>query len=92
MTPFGLTLQIIFFGVLLLSMGMIMFRLLRGPHMLDRIMAVDSMALVALCLMAVLELAIGTTYFFDALLVLSIVGFISAVVLSRYVQNGDIIE
>jgi multisubunit Na+/H+ antiporter MnhF subunit len=82
----------IFFIGLLVSLALTIYRLIKGPHVLDRAMCLDVVALIVVCLMVVWELAVGTQYFFDAVLVLTIVGFISTVAIAKYLEDGDIVE
>jgi multisubunit Na+/H+ antiporter MnhF subunit len=92
MEAFNPVLQVIFFVVLGLSLVPMMYRVIKGPHVLDRVMCIDAITLVVICLIAVWKIAIGTTYFFDAVLVLTIVGFVTTVALAKYLENGDLVE
>lgn len=82
----------ILFGALLVSLAFVVYRTVRGPHVLDRLLTLDVIALIIICLIVVWELAVGTTYFFDAVLVLVIIGFISTVAIAKYLEHGDLIE
>jgi multisubunit Na+/H+ antiporter MnhF subunit len=86
------TLQIIFFGILGLSLLMLTYRVLVGPHVLDRVMVLDFIAMIAICMIAAWELALGTNDFFDAILVLTIIGFITTVAFAKYLENGRVVE
>ena len=83
-------LAIFCFG-LLLALVLLMYRVIKGPTMLDRILCVDAVALVVLCVMCIWQLLVGTAYFFDAVLILSLIGFVSTVALAKYFEKGDII-
>lgn len=83
---------LIFLGGLLLALAMLLIRVARGPHVLDRIVAADSITLVIICLMGVWQLTVGTTFFFDAILALAIVGFIGTVALAKYLERGGLIH
>lgn len=84
--------QVIAFTALGITLVLMMYRLVRGPHPLDRVMCVDGIALVVICLMAVWDITIGTRFFFDAILLLAIVGFVSTVAIAKYLEVGDIID
>ncbi len=93
MTEYFPTLMaIIFYLVLAVSIAPMIYRIVRGPHILDRVMAVDAVVLITICIIAVWKLQVDTTHFFDAVLVLAIVGFISSVALAKYLENGDLID
>lgn len=86
------TLQMVFYSVLSVSLMLILYRVLKGPHVLDRLVCLDFVALVLICMIAVWEVAIGTQDFFDAILLLAVVGFITTVALAKYVENGKVLE
>lgn len=92
MESFTLELQIFFYAVLAISLVPMVYRIIRGPHVLDRIMCIDPIALIIICIIAVWKITVGTAFFFDAVLVLAIVGFISTAALAKYLENGDLIE
>lgn len=83
----------VFFVVVLLGCMIALFaRFLLGPTNLDRAMIVDAIALVFLCLIAVMATAVGTGYFFEAILVLSIVGFLSTVAIAKFIEKGRLFD
>lgn len=61
-------------------------RLVRGPHLPDRIVALDMLALVAICAAGLQALATGSTSFLDLALVMALVSFLSTVAFARYVE------
>jgi len=75
------------FGVALLSIGIVacLYRMLKGPHLADRVLAADTLALHVVALVVVLELRYETAMFFDAALVVAILGFASTVAFSQYI-------
>jgi len=77
-------------GLVLLVLGMILclIRLMRGPSLADRVTAADTLALEVIGLVIVLAIRFGTTIFFDAALVVAIVGFVSTVAFAQYIGAG----
>jgi multicomponent K+:H+ antiporter subunit F len=69
-----------------------LWRLLRGPSVMDRITALDTMAVNAVALLVLLGVQRGSTLHFEAALVIAMVGFVSTVALCKYVLRGNIIE
>jgi multicomponent Na+:H+ antiporter subunit F len=61
-------------------------RLVRGPHLPDRIVALDMLALIAICAAALHALATGATAYLDLALVMALVSFLSTVAFARYVE------
>jgi multicomponent Na+:H+ antiporter subunit F len=61
-------------------------RLVRGPHLPDRIVALDMLALVGICAALLQALDTGATAFLDLALVMALVSFLSTVAFARYVE------
>lgn len=84
--------QIAFGVVLMACMGALLVRFILGPTNLDRAMIVDAIALVFLCLIGVMAASVGTGFFFEAILVLSIVGYLSTVALAKFIEKGRLFD
>lgn len=67
-------------------------RLVRGPEAIDRVLALDTMYINVVALVILLGIRFGTALFFDAGLLIALLGFIATVALSRYLSRGDVIE
>jgi len=74
------------------SMALTGWRLLKGPSIADRILALDTLYLNAVTLMILLGLYLNNTLLFEAALLVAMLGFVSTVALARYVTRGDTIE
>lgn len=75
-----------------LAMGLCGFRLMRGPHMPDRILALDTLYVNVVALVIVLGVRWHTAILFEAALIVAMLGFVGTVALSRYVTRGDVID
>ena len=84
--------QVLFFAVLCASLLLLLFRVVVGPHVLDRVMCLDLIAMIIVCLIMVYELTIGTADLFDSVLVISIVGFLTTVAFAKYLESGQVVE
>ncbi len=71
---------------------MAMVRLWVGPSTGDRILALDTMVINAIGLIVLLGMAQGTQIYFEASLIIAMLGFVSTVAYARFVLRGDIIE
>lgn len=71
-------------AMLTLSLLLSLVRLLRGPTLPDRILALDLMTTLGIGLIAVLAIRTGLTLYLDIALGLGLVGFLSTVALARY--------
>ncbi len=75
-----------------LAQVMAMVRLLIGPHVGDRILALDTMVINAIALIVLLGILWGTQIYFESAMIIAMLGFVSTVALARFVLRGDIIE
>ncbi len=78
--------------LLALAMVLCFFRLLRGPDIADRILALDTLYINALAALIVLGIRLGNSVFFETALIIGMLGFVGTVVLSKYLIRGDIID
>ena len=74
------------------SVAMSFWRLLKGPTVLDRILALDTLYVNAIALLVLLGIHISSALFFEAALLIALMGFIGTVALCKYLMRGDIIE
>jgi len=75
-----------------LAMLLSLWRLLRGPSVPDRILALDTLSVTAIALLMLFGMYLDSPVYFEAALVLAMLGFCSTVVLSKYVLRRDIVE
>jgi multicomponent K+:H+ antiporter subunit F len=79
-------------GGVALAMLMCTWRLLRGPSLPDRVLALDTLYVNAIALAVLLGLRQGSAVFFEAALIIAMLGFVSTVAAARYLARGDVIE
>ncbi len=79
-------------GMLLLALCLSAGRLLRGPAIEDRILAIDTMYINTIALLMVLGMWLRSDIYFEVILVIAMLGFVGTVALSRYAMRRDIIE
>lgn len=61
-------------------------RLVVGPHLPDRIVALDMLALTAICAALLLALSARTSAYLDLALVMALISFLSTIAFARYVE------
>ena len=83
---------VIAFVSLALGQIMAMIRLVKGPSTGDRILALDTMVIYAIGLIVLLGISQGFRIYFEASMIIAMLGFVSTVALARFVLRGDIIE
>ena len=74
------------------AMALCLWRLLRGPEITDRVLALDTLYINAVALAILLGLRLNTLLLFEAALIIAMLGFVSTVALGRYLTRGDVIE
>ncbi|MFA5590365.1 MAG: K+/H+ antiporter subunit F [Lysobacteraceae bacterium] len=75
-----------------LAMLLALYRLLRGPGVTDRILALDTLNINAIALLILDGMYLKSEIYFEAALVIAMLGFVGTVVLSKYVLRRDIVE
>ncbi len=72
---------------MLISLGFTVFRLVRGPTLSDRIVALDMLALLGIAFIGVIAVVTEEYAYLDVAIALSLVGFLATVAFARYVQH-----
>lgn len=88
-----LDIAVIFVGIILaISLVLNVYRLFVGPNASDRLLALDTMYINSIALILVYGMHSSTTLYFEAALLIAMLGFVSSVAFAKYLLRGDIIE
>ncbi|GGG31927.1 K+/H+ antiporter subunit F [Chelatococcus composti] len=79
-------------GVIGLSLLFNVYRLVAGPDVLDRILALDTMTVNAIALIVVVAMFFEAPVYFEAALLFAMVGFLTTVSFCKYLLRGNVIE
>lgn len=81
-------------AILMISVSMLLclYRLVIGPSVVDRLLALDTLFLNAVCLIIVLSIYWSTALMFEAALLIAMLGFVSTVALARYFISAHVID
>ena len=79
-------------GMVCLAMALNVYRLVRGPQAVDRILALDTLSINTIALFVLFGLKLGTAIFFDAALLVAMMGFVGTAVLCKFILSGNIFE
>lgn len=81
-------------GMVLISIALILtfYRLFKGPSQPDRILALDTLYINSIALLVLTGLYFGSAVYFEAALLIAVMGFVGTVALSKYLLRGDIME
>ena len=74
------------------ALALAAWRLLRGPSLADRILALDTLHINTLALLVLLGMERQSQLYFEAALIIALLGFVGTVVLSKFLLRGDIVE
>jgi multicomponent K+:H+ antiporter subunit F len=77
---------------IVLAMAMNVYRLAIGPDVPDRLLALDTLYVNSIALIVLLGLWLNTKTYFEAAILIAMLGFIGTMAVCRYLLRGDIIE
>ena len=72
-------------AVIGLNMLCCTYRLMKGPHIADRALAVDTLGVQLMGLVILLAMVMGTNLFFEAVLVLALLSFAGTVAMAQFI-------
>ena len=74
------------------SLMLNLWRLFKGPSRPDRILALDTMYINSIALIILFGISAGTELYFEAALLIAMLGFVSTAAMCKYILRGDLIE
>jgi multicomponent K+:H+ antiporter subunit F len=86
------TAMLIAFAMMALALMLNLYRLLRGPSAPDRVIALDTMYINTLALLVLLGVWRGSALYFEAGLVIAMLGFVGTVAVLKYLLRDRIVE
>ncbi len=80
------------FGLITAALVLNMWRMIQGPDLADRIVALDTMYINTIALLILLGLYLASPLYFEAALLIAMMGFVGTVALCKYLLRGNIVE
>lgn len=80
------------FVLVALALLLSFLRLVVGPDVPDRILALDTLYLNSIALLILLGIYLDSALYFEAALLIAVMGFMGTLALSKYLLRGDIME
>jgi multicomponent K+:H+ antiporter subunit F len=74
------------------AMGCAALRLAWGPRAQDRVLALDTLYVNAAMLLLVFGIRSGSTHYFEAALIIALLGFVATAALAKFLMRGEVIE
>ncbi|MGY4793539.1 Na(+)/H(+) antiporter subunit F1 [Lysinibacillus sp. FSL K6-0057] len=84
-----LLLALAFFSI---SIALSLYRVIRGPSMPDRAIALDTIGVNLLSAIAIVSIILKTKAYLEAILILGILAFIGTIAFTKYIERGVIVE
>ena len=81
-------------SLLLISSAFVglLFRLIKGPTVADRVVALDALGVALVSIVALLSLILKTEFFLEIILLLSILSFIGTTAFAKFIERGEIFD
>jgi|TARA_R100000353_G_scaffold46677_1_gene37289 multicomponent K+:H+ antiporter subunit F len=79
-------------SLIVVALVLNLFRLLRGPGLPDRALALDTMYINSVALIVLYGIDSQSRLYFEAAMLIALIGFVSTVAVAKYITRGDIIE
>lgn len=80
------------FAVVALALLLNLYAAVRGPSVVDRLLALDTMYINSIALLLLYGIYLGTSLNFEVALLIAMLGFVSTVAVCKFLLRGDIIE
>ena len=77
---------------LALAMVLAAFRMIRGPRAQDRVLGLDTLYVNSMLLLLTFGIGSGRTIYFEAALIIGLLGFVATVALAKFLMRGEVIE
>ncbi|SDR87258.1 multisubunit potassium/proton antiporter, PhaF subunit [Halopseudomonas xinjiangensis] len=79
-------------AIMSISVVLTVMRLIKGPDLPDRVLALDTLYINAIALIMLMGLYLRSDLFFEAALLIAVMGFVGTVAVAKHLLRGDIIE
>jgi len=78
--------------LLIAAMACCILRMVRGPRAQDRVLAYDAFYVGGMLLVLTFGMRSGTAIYFEAALIIALLGFVSTAALAKFLMRGEVIE
>lgn len=91
-SPFLSAVCVLCLAALLVSAGLTVVRLILGPRAADRAVALDTITMIFIGIICILCMVWDSDIYFDAVWILTLVGFLGSVAIARYLERGRLFK
>jgi len=78
--------------MLVAAMGLSAWRVVCGPRAQDRVLGMDTLYLNGMLLVLVFGIRNGSPLYFEAALIIGMLGFAATVAMAKFLMRGEVIE
>jgi len=78
--------------MLVAAFALVLWRLVVGPRTEDRVLALDTLYINTVALLVVYGIELGDPLYYEAALLIALLGFVGTVSLAKFLLRGDVIE
>ncbi len=75
-----------------MAMLCVAYRLVTGPRAQDRVLALDTLYVNAMLMLLTFGIQTGRTIYFEATLIIALLGFIGTLALAKFLMRGEVID
>ncbi|MBA3926726.1 Na(+)/H(+) antiporter subunit F1 [Listeria sp. W9-0585] len=75
-----------------ISIFLYLYRILKGPTTSDKVVALDSIGMNLVAIVALLSMLLDTSAYLDVILLIALLAFIGTVSFAKFVEKGKVIE
>ena len=75
--------------ILLISMGLVLWRLVKGPTAADRVVAMDLLSVLVVTFLVSLSIHTGETSYLDVAIAYACIAFLGTIALARFIQRAS---
>lgn len=86
------TLMLIAMLLLSLSIVICLFRVIKGPTLSDRILALDTISYSVIGIVTILSIMLDSQSYLETILLIGILAFLSTIALCKFLEKGTVIE
>ncbi len=74
------------------AMALALARMIRGPRAQDRVLGLDTLYANSMLMLLTFGIRTGSTLYFEAALVIAVLGFVATAALAKFLMRGEVIE
>ncbi|WP_419791663.1 Na(+)/H(+) antiporter subunit F1 [Staphylococcus chromogenes] len=78
--------------IVVLSILAILVRVILGPSLPDRVVALDAIGIQLMAIVGLFSIILGTHYMIVAILLIGILAFLGTAVFAKFMDKGEVIE